>query len=665
MSLALSLLCSAPPLAAEPLDVELSDDVACGGALPQFRISQDGGRVAFLTRTEPREVLSVPIEGGTAATLTPPGTESPALVDAAPDGSRVLMTARAAGSLTEIFSAPFAGGEVPKLNQTLAPGASAFPGPITPDSTRVVYGTRTDCVVLPSSDVSCPVELFVAPLEGGASTPLDLPDLPFDGPRDLSEVFSISPDGELGVSAMYERLPADENEDPDPVALFSTPLAGGPATVLHEANWLSPPFAFTNDGQRVVYNWTGNIGNPRITDLYSVSPAGGMPAKLSALTMGQGRLRFAVTPDGSRLLNAAAQDRDFLEIYSVSSAGGPTTRLSHPDGIFSAFPFQMAPDGERVVFAQYVGAAFEHVLVSVLAEGGEPTRLSTPFAVPPGFSRIRAIRVSPDGRRVVYAAEQDTPDLTDLYSVPIEGGPITRLGGPVARGRTSASSAERHYRITPDGTRVVFVVDTTNDAGGLTELYSVPTTGGVVTKLNGAMDEGEQIDSSRMEVSPDSHHVVFAVHRLRDLGRTPELHSARLPPDVRIDVRPRNAHNRLRPGARVPISVAILGSEALDVAGVDVATLAFGPDGAAAERKVKRADVDGDGFRDLVTRYRLRETGIERGDTEACLTGVADGFEFESCEAIPCGEHGTRRAPASGVSSAPQASTTSTAQVSF
>ena len=625
MSLALSLLGSAPPLAAEPLDVELSDDVALGGALPQFRISQDGGRVVFLTGTAPLDVLSVPIEGGTPATLTPPGTESPALVNVAPDGSRVLMTARAPGSLTEVFSAPLVGGEVTKLNQTLAPGASAFPGPITPDSTRVVYGTRTPCVILPSSHVSCPVELFVVPLAGGSSTPLNLPDLPLDGPRELSEVFSISPDGELGVSAMYERLREDVNEDPDPVALFSTPLAGGPATVLHERNWFDPPFAFTSDSRLVVYNRTGEIGNPRITDLYSVSPAGGTPEKLSALTTGQGRLRFAITPDGSRVVYGARQDRDVYELYSVLTVGGPNTKLSDPDADRDAFPFQMAPDGARVAFVQYVGA--EHVLFSVPVAGGEPTRLSPPLAVPPGFPGIRAIRVSPDGRRVVYAAEQDTDDILDLYSVPIEGGPVTRLGGPLARNGADIPSAESRFRITPDGTRVVFVVDPTDDLlDDLVELHSVPIGGGVATKLSGPMEVGERIFASRMEVSPDSRHVVFQAVR--------ELHSARLPPDVRIDIRPRNAHNRLRPGARVPIAVAILGSEALDVADVDVATLAFGPDGGAAERKAKRADVDGDGIRDLVTRYRLHETGIARGDTEACLTGIADGFEFESCDAI-------------------------------
>ena len=635
LSLSLPVLCWAPPVAAEPLDVELSGDAVATGAAPQFRISHDGARVVFLTNTAPRNVLSVPIEGGTPATLTPPGTETPALVEVAPDGSRVLMTAREPGSLTEIFSAPFAGGEVTKLNPTLAPGVSAFPGPITPDSTRVVYGTRSPCVILPDSRVSCPVELFVAPLAGGSSAPLVMPDLPLDGPRDLSEVFSISPDVEWGVSVMYERLREDINEDPDPVALFSTPLGGGPATVLQERNWCDPPFVFTSDSQLVVYNRSGEIGNPRITDLYSVSPAGGVPQKISALTQGEGSLRFAVTPDGSRVVYDAHQDRDVNELYSVLTVGGPITKISHPDGTHDAFPFRMAPDGERVAFVQYIGTPREHVLFSVPVEGGEPTRLSPPLAVPPDFPGIRAIRVSPDGDRVVYAAEQDTDDLVDLYSVPIEGGPVTRLGGPLSRDGADVPSVESRFRITPDGTRVVFLVDPSDDlVVDLVELYSVPIGGGVATKLSGPMVEGERIFAPPMEMSPDSRHVVFHATRPRTFGTPPELHSARLPPDVRIDIRPRKEHNRLRPGARVPIAVAILGSEALDVADVDVATLAFGPDGAAAERKAKRADVDGDGIRDLVTRYRLRETGIAPGDSEACLTGVADGFEFESCDAI-------------------------------
>lgn len=628
LSLALSLLCAAPPLAAEPLDVELSDDVAFGGALPEFRISQDGGRVVFLTGTAPTDVLSVPIEGGTPATLTPPGTESPALVNVAPDGSRVLMTARAPGSLTEVFSAPFEGGEVTKLNQTLAPEASAFAGPITPDSARVVYGTRTPCVVLPTSHVSCPVELFVVPLAGGSSTPLSMPDLPLDGPRDLGEMFSISPDGETGVSVMYERLPEDINEDPDPVALFSTPLAGGEPIVLHEGGWFNEPFRFTSDGQRVVYD--------RVGELHSVSVFGGLPARLSPdLTRPGPALKFSITPDGSRVVYGSREEQGIHELYGVPAVGGASTKLSHRDGTAEAFPWLLAPDGARVAFVQYVGAAFEHVLFSVPVAGGEPTRLSPPLAVPPGFPGIRAIRVSPDGRRVVYAAEQDTDDLLDLYSVPIEGGPVTRLGGPLARNGGDFHSAESRFRITPDGTRVVFVVDPTDDLlEDLVELYSVPIGGGVVSKLSGPMEVGERIFAFRMEVSPDSRHVVFQAVRPRSFGTAPELHSARLAPEIRIDVQPHKDLNRLPRGRRAMIAVAIHGSDEVDVTALDPATLAFGPDGATPERKAKVVDVDDDGFADLVTRYRRNETGIGRGDAEACLSGSYDGFEFLSCDAI-------------------------------
>jgi len=137
---------------------------------------------------------------------------------------------------------------------------------------------------------------------------------------------------------------------------------------------------------------------------------------------------------------------------------------------------------------------------------------------------------------------------------------------------------------------------------------------------------------SRTAANADSRHVVYPVTRPGTWVR--ELRSARLPPEIRIDVRPRKVQNKLRPVPNVPIAVAVLGSEEVDVEDVDLATLAFGPDGAAAERKAKRVDVDGDGFEDLVTRYRLRETGIARGDTEACLTGIADGFEFLSCDAV-------------------------------
>jgi hypothetical protein len=46
-------------------------------------------------------------------------------------------------------------------------------------------------------------------------------------------------------------------------------------------------------------------------------------------------------------------------------------------------------------------------------------------------------------------------------------------------------------------------------------------------------------------------------------------------------------------------------------------------------------DVDFDGITDLVVQFRARDTGIDRGATEVCLTGASiDGIPFRLCQAI-------------------------------
>jgi hypothetical protein len=105
----------------------------------------------------------------------------------------------------------------------------------------------------------------------------------------------------------------------------------------------------------------------------------------------------------------------------------------------------------------------------------------------------------------------------------------------------------------------------------------------------------------------------------------------------RIDVLPGVPLNVVNVRALAPLPVAILGSAALDVSLVDVDSLSFGPGGATPVFPPRYEDVNDDGFGDLVTQYRIRDSGLVVGDTEACLSGEIGGTPFTACDAIVTG----------------------------
>jgi len=106
--------------------------------------------------------------------------------------------------------------------------------------------------------------------------------------------------------------------------------------------------------------------------------------------------------------------------------------------------------------------------------------------------------------------------------------------------------------------------------------------------------------------------------------------------DFNIDIKPGSAPNSINTKSMGVVPVAILGSTSFDVLDVDVTTLAFGPAGAAPVHDLTNPDtfddhlqdVNGDGFDDLVSHYKQKETGIVCGDTEAPLIVSTTGGEF-------------------------------------
>jgi hypothetical protein len=105
---------------------------------------------------------------------------------------------------------------------------------------------------------------------------------------------------------------------------------------------------------------------------------------------------------------------------------------------------------------------------------------------------------------------------------------------------------------------------------------------------------------------------------------------------ILVDIKPESFPNRINPSNNGVIPVAILASEDLDVNTIDPSSIAFGPDSApAAHGSGHLEDVDGDGDEDLMLHFRTRQTGIAKGDVEACITGATySGEPVEGCDSI-------------------------------
>jgi Tol biopolymer transport system component len=469
-------LCDVCPGNADPLSVQLMIEANTDDVLKSFALTPDGSKLVYLALTEPAgyQLFSVPTSGGPTTRLNPAlvagGDVSEYLIS--PDGTRVVYTAdQQVDEVYETYSVPIDGGAAIRLNDPLVPGGDAIASSISPDGS---------IVILRAGQISANGELYSVPIDGSA------PPILLDAPGvDGWGLYAseVAPDGTRVVYRANAR--SAEN-----IALFSVPVVGGQAVELniplHGDDDVQLTPQITADSSRVVY-MTGY-------ELYSVPIGGGISTKLSpplAPGFSYVRFDFEISPGGDRVVfRADPEIYEFVKLYSVPVSGGAATELNGPIVAGQAVSdFAITPDGSQVVYRADQDSAGTFELYRVAIDGGATSKLSGPLVLGGNvvgtlhegpsnhYARDAAFEITAAGSRVVYRADQVVDNLFELFSVSIDGGAVTRLGGGEPGGGTV-----RSFELSPDSSTAVFRGMSSSD--GLYHLYSVPITGGSVLEVS-------------------------------------------------------------------------------------------------------------------------------------------------------------------------------------
>lgn len=337
------------------------------------------------------------------------------------------------------------------------------------------------------------LELFSVPITGGTPVRLNA-SLPSGG--DILS-YSISPDS---TRVVYT---ADQIVN-DRVELFSVPIGGGAVQRLNSqlpAGGSVEQFSVSSDSQRVVYiadrDAAGNNG------LYSAATTVGGAV---ALSVDRDVIDFRIRPDAAFVVFRAINGLTGVQLYRVATLGGFVLRLNStlPDG-GNVGSYEITADNLRVVYLADQNINDVTELFSVTFAASRMTRLNGDLAVSGEefVGDVAEYRLSEDGGSVLYHADQLQDNVFELFRVGVTGGPTTRMNTDLPVG---GDVVEASFKFTPDGSRVVYQADQTID--NVTEIFSVPVVGGVPIRLNGALPENGNVVFD-FRIAPDSSYVVY------------------------------------------------------------------------------------------------------------------------------------------------------------
>ena len=396
-------------------------------------------------------------------------------------------------------------GVATRLNSALVAGGNVTDFVVSADNSQVLYRADQD-----TDDV---FELYLVAIAApGSSTRIN--GLLVNG-GDVGAEFMFSPDAtqvvykaDEDVNGVYELFLVNI-ASPGFAANLSGPMAGG-------GNVLGT-FQFTPDGSRVVY-LADEVTNG-VNELFMVDiSVPGVSTRVNGPLVGGGDVTadFVISPDSRQLVYRADETADnVIELFVVELAvPGVSTTLSGPlanGGDVSSGPV-LSPEGSKIAYRadQNLNDVFELFVVD-LANPGVTTRINRNPANG-GDVLVDGYRFSPASDAVAYVADEDTNNINELYLVELASPAVSiKLNGALV----AAGDLTRGIAFSPEGAQLVYVAD--QDTDEVTELYQVSRAApGDTVKLNSALTAGGNVSSTGFDTSSDGKQLVYLADQETD-----------------------------------------------------------------------------------------------------------------------------------------------------
>jgi uncharacterized delta-60 repeat protein len=508
-------------------------------------------------------------------------------------------------------------------------------------------------VALPGAAVAAPGDLDPTFGSGGKVT------TDFGGSDGASAV-TIQSDGRIvatGSSGGADFALARYNADGSLDASFG---GGGRVTTDFGSSDAASALAIQSDGKIVVagrggggdfalarYNADGSLdasfgSGGRVTTNF-----GGFDSALGVALQADGRIVAAGGGGPGSDFALARYDAGGSLDTSFGSGGTVTTNVT---AFEAATAVAVQADGKIVTTGSTFSSGFQQfALVRYNADGsldsgfGAGGIVTTDFGLGSGFGG--ALVVQSDGR-IVAAGRAGTDLLVARYNA--DGSPdasfgsggkvTTDFGGTLfdaAFGVAVQSNGKILAAGTPfGGPSPDFALARYNADGSLDATFG--SAGKVTTDFGGfdvAFGVQLQADGKIVAAGQGGPGADFALARYE--GEPTAI-------AVSVDVKPGSSRNPVELSSNGVVPVAILTTDGFDATTVDPSSVCFGDAENPVERDCTEAhgtghveDVNGDGRPDLLLHYETTETGIDPGDTTACLSGrTFAGVTAEGCDSI-------------------------------